>query len=224
MADDSSWKKVRSIWEIIDRLRGENGCPWDRKQTPETVQTYLVEEAHEAATAVMEQDVDEAAEELGDLLFMVLFMVHLYEERGDFRLDDVCDLINTKMIRRHPHVFGDITVESAQEVRDNWEKIKAREKAGSGKAPGTIPKSLPALMRAYRITSRAAQKDGSDWNDREKKAAEFAVKAAELSRNLKEGKPVASSTFGGLLEDLVNLARLEGYRAEDCLQEVLREK
>lgn len=224
MADDKSWQKVRSIWEIIDRLRGENGCPWDRKQTPETVQTYLVEEAHEAAAAVRAQDVEEAAEELGDLLFMVLFMVHLYEERKDFRLDDVCDLISAKMIRRHPHVFGDVTVESAQEVRENWEKIKAGEKAGAGKAPGGIPKSLPALMRAYRLLSRQAQKEGSEWNDLHRKAKDFAARTEELSRDLTAGKTIASSTFGELLKDLADLARLQGYRAEDCLHEVLREE
>src|SRR5512147_2007808 len=112
----SRWGEVGAIWEIIDQLRGEPGCPWDRKQTPESVQTYLVEEAHEAASAVRSGDVEEAAEELGDLLFMVFFIIHLYEEQGEFQLDAVCDHITEKMIRRHPHVFGETKVKSTREV------------------------------------------------------------------------------------------------------------
>jgi len=220
--DNDRWGKVRRIWEIIDRLRGEGGCPWDRKQTPETVQTYLIEEAHEAASAVRAGDVREAAEELGDLLFMVLFLIHLYEEQNDFRLGEVCDLIGEKMVRRHPHVFGDTTVHSAREVRDNWEKIKAGEKAAAGKASSTIPESLPALMRAYRMISRQSQGEYPQWNNLEDRAEEFGRKSRDLGNQLSNGAPVDSSLFGELLAGLVNLARLEGYRAEDCLHDWLR--
>jgi len=216
------WGKVRRIWEIIDRLRGEGGCPWDRKQTPHTVQTYLVEEAHEAASAVRAGDVTEAAEELGDLLFMVFFLVHLYEEQGDFRLDEVCDLIGEKMIRRHPHVFGDVTVHSTQEVKDNWEKIKAGEKAAKPNSSGTIPESLPALMRAYRMISRLSQKGSGSWNDSEDRLEEFASKSLTLRMQFTTGAAVPPEAFGEILADLVNLARLKGYRAEDCLHDWLR--
>jgi len=218
---DQRWEKMRAIWEIIDRLRGETGCPWDRRQTPESVQTYLIEEAHEAAAAVRSARVNEVAEELGDLLFMALFLVHLYEEKGLFRLDDVCDLICEKMTRRHPHVFGDSPVETVQEVRDNWEKIKADEKAATGQASGGIPESLPALMRGYRMLSRHSQKGGSRWDDLKSQAEEFSLKSQALSKQLFGGGPVPPDPFGDLLLVLVNLARLKGYQAEPCLHDSL---
>ncbi|HQN17923.1 MAG TPA: MazG family protein [Syntrophobacteraceae bacterium] len=219
---DNQWKKVRAVWEIIDRLRGESGCPWDRKQTPETVQTYLVEEAHEAAAAVREGPAGEVADELGDLLFMTLFMAHMYQEKGLFGLNDVCDLICDKMIRRHPHVFGDSTVQNAQEVRDNWEKIKANEKAASGRTPGGIPESLPALMRGYRMVSRLSHEENSPWNDLASGIKGFSVKSQALSKRLIEGTPVSSIEFGEVLLHLVNIARLKGYQAEICLHDSLR--
>lgn len=216
------WDKVKAIWEIIDQLRGEPGCPWDRKQTPESVQTYLVEEAHEAASAVRSGQVDEVADELGDLLFMVFFLIHLYEEHGKFSLDEVCKLISDKMIRRHPHVFGDITVESTQEVRDNWEKIKAGEKAASGKEASVVPESLPALMRAYRIISRLAQREKTKWNDAELRSGEFAQKSRRLAELIEGSSSIPAEFFGDLLIDIVNLARLQGHRAEDCLHSSLK--
>jgi MazG family protein len=221
-AIENRWEKMRAIWEIIGRLRGESGCPWDRKQTPESVQTYLIEEAHEAAAAVRTGKAREVADELGDLLFMTLFLVHLYQEQGLFQLEEVCDLICDKMIRRHPHVFGDSKVQDAQEVRDNWQKIKAKEKAATGEASGGIPESLPALMRAYRMVSRDSHQADSHWNDRKSKTTEFALKSETLSTQLLEDARVSSVTFGELLLDLVNLARLKGYQAEFCLHESLR--
>ena len=219
---DHRWEKMLALWEIIDRLRSDSGCPWDRKQTPQSVQTYLIEEAHEAAAAIRTGQVHEVAEELGDLLFMAFFLVHLYEEEGLFGLGEVCDLICDKMIRRHPHVFGDTTAETAQEVRDNWEKIKANEKAASGKVAGGIPESLPALMRGYRMVSRLSHGEGSPWNDLKSRIEEFALNSRTLSKHLSDGVPVSSSAFGRLLLDLINLARLQGYQAEACLHESLR--
>jgi MazG family protein len=225
----SRWNGVRKIWEIIDQLRGEPGCPWDKKQTPASVQTYLVEEAHEAAAAVRAGDTEEAAEELGDVLFMVLFLIHLYEEESRFRLEDVCELINTKMIRRHPHVFGDTSVESAQQVRDNWEKIKAaekkagRRKPGDGNAIDSIPASLPGLIRAYRIQSRLAQQNGDAWNSTESQAHDFLKSSQDLARDLLDGTSPAAGRFGEILFQLVNLARIQGLRSEDCLHEFLND-
>ncbi len=226
---DARWDGVRKIWEIIDRLRGEPGCPWDRKQTPASVQTYLVEEAHEAAAAVRAGDLQETAEELGDVLFMVLFLIHLYEEESRFRLEDVCELINTKMIRRHPHVFGDTSVESAQQVRDNWEKIKAAEKlaadkkTGEGNATDSIPASLPALIRAYRIQSRLAQQNGEAWSYNESQVKDFLRASQDLAQDLLRGASPAAGRFGELLFQLVNLARIQGLRSEDCLHDYLND-
>ena len=215
------WDKVRSVWEIIDRLRGEDGCPWDRKQTPESAQTYLIEEAHEAAGAVRSGRLDEAADELGDLLFMVFFVVHLYEERGDFHLEEVCERVRDKMIRRHPHVYGEVTVHSTEEVKQNWEKIKEGEKSSRAKLSESIPETLPALMRAYRLLARLAPKNGSGWNDRATRSEEYAQRSDRLRRDMRDGSPVPPEAFGKILLELVNLARLQGVRPEDCLHEAL---
>lgn len=215
---DARWDGVRRIWEIIDRLRGEPGCPWDRKQTPASVQTYLVEEAHEAAAAIRAGDSREAAGELGDVLFMVLFLIHLYEESGTFRLEEVCELINSKMIRRHPHVFGDASVESAREVRDNWERIKAQERKGEEvNATDSIPDSLPALLRAYRIQSRLARGNGGEWGSAEIQARRFLESSQSLVRDLLAGASTSAERFGEILFHVVSLARLQGLRSEDCL-------
>jgi MazG family protein len=211
------WEGVRKIWEIIGALRGEPGCPWDKKQTPSSVQTYLVEEAHEAAAAIRAGDEREAAEELGDVLFMVLFLIHLYEEAGAFLLEDVCGSIGEKMIRRHPHVFGDTSVENDQQVRENWEKIKAGEKAASSRITDSIPSSLPALIRAYRIQSRLAQQNGDAWNSAEPQARAFLENCEQLSAELLDGSKPPAARFGELLFQLVNLARIQGLRSEDCL-------
>jgi MazG family protein len=216
------WEKLKDIWHIIERLRGESGCPWDRKQTPETIQTYLVEEAHEGAAAVRAGKSRGVAEELGDILFMVFFLAYLYEERGDFSLDEVCDLISEKMIRRHPHVFGETSVESAEEVKDNWEKIKAEEKSKSGLAPEPVPETLPALIRAYRIVSRLAGKENGAWNDIGERTLDFSLKARKMVESLGSGQPLSAESIGDLFLDLVNLARIAGFRPEDCLHQRLR--
>jgi len=222
-AKSDRWNAINEILRIIERLRSETGCPWDRKQTPETVQTYLVEESHEAAAAVRTGKVEDVAEELGDVLFMAFFLVYLYEQRGDFSLEEVCRRISEKMIRRHPHVFGETSVSSAEEVKDNWEKIKAGEKIASGKAAEPVPESLPSLIRAYRILSRLSQKENGNWNDLRKQGREFARQSSELTSGIEGGRFDSPEELGGLLVRLVNIARLEGYRAEDILHNFLRE-
>ena len=218
--DRRKWDGVRAIWEIIDRLRGENGCPWDRKQTPASVQTYLLEEAHEASAAVRAGDTVEACEELGDLLFMVLFMIHLYEEAGTFRLEDVCRGICEKMIRRHPHVFGDVDVASVDEVRSNWERIKAAEKRGKKQTGQSVPASLPALVRAHRLLSRWADGGGGSLE-----AGGEGTQPAVAPGRAADGAPgkseLTAQDVGKMLLQVVDLARRSGYRAEDCLHETL---
>lgn len=216
------WDKIAGLWRIIERLRGESGCPWDRRQTPETIQTYLVEEAHEGAAAVRSGKPAEVSEELGDVLFMVLFLAYLYEEKGDFTLDEVLEHISTKMIRRHPHVFGEISVNTAEEVKDNWERIKEEEKKESGGVPEPIPESLPALIRAYRIVSRLAQKGNGSWNNLGLRVRDFSRKSREMVDVLSSGDAVSSELIGEVLFELVNIARIQGYRAEDILHQRLR--
>jgi len=217
------WNAIEEVLRIIERLRSETGCPWDRKQTPETIQTYLVEESHEAAAAVRAKKVDEVAEELGDVLFMVFFLVYLYEQRGDFSLEEVCRRVSEKMIRRHPHVFGETSVNSAEEVKDNWERIKAGERRASGKIQTEpVPDSLPALIRAHRILSRLSQKEDAVWNDLRKQGREFARESTELASKIESGRLDSADDLGFLLARLVNIARLKGCRAEDILHNFLR--
>jgi MazG family protein len=219
---DERWQDIRKIWEIIDQLRGEPGCPWDRKQTPESVQTYLVEEAHEAAAAVRSGDIAEAAEELGDLLFMVFFLIHLYEEAGMFTLRQVGEKICDKMVRRHPHVFGDVTVKNTREVRDNWEKIKAGEKKRNrNNNIDSVPESLPALIRAYRLLSRISR-DRPDWDDAASETGLCKEVVARVCAAQEQGAAASERDFAEALLRLVNLARLNHYRAEDLLHSYLK--
>lgn len=214
---DERWQDIHRIWEIIDRLRGEPGCPWDRKQTPQSVQTYLVEEAHEAAAAVRSGNPAEAAEELGDLLFMVFFLIHLYEEAGAFTLEQVGERICAKMIRRHPHVFGEVTVKDTDEVRANWEKIKAGEKNHSGKnTTDGVPDTLPALIRAYRLLSRVSR-ERPEWDEAAGEADRCREALARVSAAQKDGAEVAVGDLGDALLHLANLARLHHLRPEDLL-------
>ena len=214
---------IEQILRIIEQLRSETGCPWDRKQTPETVQTYLIEESHEAAAAVRAGKTEDVAEELGDVLFMTFFLIYLYEQRGDFSLEEVCGLIAEKMIRRHPHVFGETRVNSAEEVKDNWEKIKVVEKQASGKTGvEPVPHSLPALIRANRVLSRLSQKEETDWNDLLKNGHEFARESGELVSGIERGDTASSDELGRLFVRLVNIARIQGFRAEDVLHGFLR--
>ena len=155
---------------------------------------------------------------------LLLFVVHLYEEAGKFRLEDVCARNTEKMIRRHPHVFGDTVVESTQDVRDNWEKIKAGESSASGKANGltSIPATLPALMRAYRVLSRLTRQDPT-WEDAAAQCRRASAHLQALEVGLAAKAGIASGMFGELMLSLVNLARIAGYRAEDCLQQTLND-
>ena len=214
---DERWQDIHKIWEIIDRLRGEPGCPWDRKQTPESVQTYLVEEAHEAAAAVRSGNPAEAAEELGDLLFMVFFLIHLYQEAGAFTLEQVGERICAKMIRRHPHVFGEVTVKDTDEVRANWEKIKAGEKNHSGKnTTDGVPDTLPALIRAYRLLARVSR-ERPEWDEAAGEAERCRRALARVSDARRDGAEVAAGDLGEALLHLANLARLHHFRPEDLL-------
>jgi MazG family protein len=158
--------EIDAIIDLIETLRGENGCPWDKKQTPQTILAYLLEETYELMDAVESGDPAEVCGELGDVLFHIFFLVSLFREMGHFDIKDIVNSNVKKMIHRHPHVFGDDDVDSADEVRKRWYKIKMEEKNASPEDSilDSIPSSLPALMRAYRISERAAR-TGFDWDD-----------------------------------------------------------
>jgi len=144
---------------LIERLRGQDGCPWDRKQSPDEVGVYLIEEVYELVEAIKEDSAEEICNELGDVLFQVVFLARLYEEMGAFDIGDVISHVVHKMIQRHPHVFGNAQVRDSEEVKSNWFKMKlsAAERSGKKSVFDSIPKGLPALMQAYRILERAAR-------------------------------------------------------------------
>ena len=155
----------RALIKLMERLRRPGGCPWDRKQTHQSIARNLLEEAHETYEAIFDNDPTHLMEELGDLLLQVIFHSQIAEEKKQFTVDDVCRVIHEKLVRRHPHVFSDLKLNSATAVIKNWEKIKMQERKEKGSNQGVldgIPNSLPALIKAYRLGEKAGRV-GFDW-------------------------------------------------------------
>ncbi len=211
-----------SLVEIMERLRAPNGCPWDAKQTKETIRIYLLEEAYEVLEAIEKKDPDSLCEELGDLFFQIIFLCQLAKEKGEFNLIDVLKKIRDKMIRRHPHVFGNKKVKNAKEVSDNWAKIKMQEKKGLKNITDildTIPHTLPALLMAHRISERVS-KIGFDWKDKKDIWDKVKEEYRELSEAIYNKDMVkVKEEIGDLIFSLVNLARHWEFNAEDILRE-----
>ncbi len=215
---------IDALFQLIDTLRGENGCPWDRKQTPASMAVYLAEETFELIEAVEKGDTAAACEELGDVLFLLLFILRMYTAGGDFDLEAVAGRVTAKMVRRHPHVFGDAEADTASQVRRQWQAIKKTEKApGCRKSSlDSIPSGLPALMRAYRVSERAAQA-GFDWSDLPGVMEKLSEESAEFSQELeRKNTPEGSSEklameFGDILFTLANVARFAGFHPEIAL-------
>lgn len=204
---------------VVAVLRGEQGCPWDREQTLESLKPYLIEEAYELLDAI---DADEVAlhrEELGDVLLQVVLQTQIRREEGNFSLDDVAHLLSEKLIRRHPHVFGTIEVADSDEVLRNWEAIKATEKAdaASRSAIAGVPRHLPALLRGQRVQAKAARV-GFDWADIHDVHAKVEEELAELKEAIEQGDPAAMAhEMGDMLFSLVNLSRFLEIDAETAM-------
>ena len=217
--------EINSIIELIKRLRGENGCPWDRKQTPKSIAVYLIEEVYELVDAIESGDPGGVCEELGDVLFHILFLAGLFREMGHFDIKDVVDLNVKKMTRRHPHVFGNERVDSVDEVRVRWHQIKKQEKSPAKKASflDSVPAGFPALMRAYRISERAA-KTGFDWDDISGVMQKVEEEWSELKTVLKrkdrspKDQDLLALEFGDVLFTLVNVARFAHIHPETALR------
>lgn len=218
---------VGSIIRLIETLRGKNGCPWDRKQTPKSLYIYLVEEIYELIEAIDSNNQESVCEELGDVLFQILFLISIYQDMGHFDFDSVVDLIVKKMKNRHPHVFGEEQINSAEAVREQWHKIKMKEKRRPSNADSvleSVPFKLPALMRAYRISERAA-KTGFDWHDifgvLEKVEEELAELKAVLKAQapMSKNKDLLASELGDVLFSLVNVARFANVHPETALRD-----
>ena len=212
-------KGFADLVAIMARLRGKDGCPWDRSQTKEDLKPFLIEETYEILEALDRGDDQGLQEELGDLLFHIIFMARIAEEEGAFNINDVIQGIAEKMRRRHPHVFGGADVADAHEVEANWAKLKAAEKPRGSLMEG-LPRHLPALMRAYRLTQRAAQV-GFDWEDTDQVWAKLEEELKEFQEALREERKEAlQEELGDILFTLVNLARFIGVDPEDALRRV----
>ena len=204
--------------EILDILRGENGCPWDREQTHESLRKYLIEEAYEAVGAIDEGDIDALADELGDVLLQVVFHANVGKSHGDFAIGDVTSNICRKMIYRHAHIFGNDKCATAQEVTANWEKLKKAEKGLTSQASvlADVSKGLPALMRAHKVQKKAANV-GFDWDTALEALPKVHEEAQEVKAELDAGRDPAEE-LGDLLFSCVNVTRLCGLDAEELLK------
>lgn len=210
-------KGFDSLVDIMARLRGDGGCPWDRRQTKDSLKPFLIEETYEILETVDAGDDRGLQEELGDLLFHIIFMARIAQEEGSFDIYDVIQGVAEKMIRRHPHVFGRSQVSGPQEVEANWAKLKAEEKQCRSLMEG-LPPRLPALMRAHRLTQRAS-KVGFDWENTDQVWEKLEEELKEFREALREGKKEeVRNEFGDVLFTLVNLARFVGVDPEDALR------
>jgi tetrapyrrole methylase family protein / MazG family protein len=208
----------RKLVEIMDRLRSPGGCEWDRAQTHQSLRQYLIEETHEVLDAIHRQDPAALREELGDLLFQVLFHARIAQEENTFTISDVIAAITEKMIRRHPHVFADATAETPGAVSEQWDRIKTTiEKRTHSSRIGGVPKTFPSLLRAAKMTRKAARA-GFDWES----AEQVFGKVDEEIRELKEavargGSGRVEHELGDVLFALVNLARFLDVNPETAM-------
>jgi ATP diphosphatase len=217
MASRASEETARNLLESVEimaRLRGPDGCPWDREQTFDTIKRHTLEETYEVFDAIERRAWQELKDELGDLLLQVLFYAQMAADEGYFTIKDVAANLNAKLIRRHPHIFGDLEAKDAATVLRNWEEIKREEKTAKGaKAEdasllGDIPRSMPAMMEAGKLGSRAA-KVGFDWPDANGLFSKLDEEIGELRREVDRAAaaPEVEEELGDLLFTAVNLAR-----------------
>lgn len=214
----SSLRTFAGLRRLVATLRGPNGCPWDRAQTAVTLRPYLLEESSEALAALDEGDPDRLCEELGDLLFQVLIQTQLAEEAGDFTMEDVLHGIGSKLVRRHPHVFGQAVAETPAEVIDQWDELKRQERGDQSALTG-IPPTLPALAYAQAVQWRAA-KAGFAFETVEQAWSAFEEELDEL--RLAATPQETSAEIGDALFALANVARWHEVDAEDALRQTSR--
>jgi len=216
LAEQRGQTFVRLV-ELMQRLLSPDGCPWDREQTPMSIRRYVLEEACEVIDAIEANDQEHLAEELGDLALQVVFLAELARREGRFGPDDVVHAVVEKLVRRHPHVFGETEVEGSEEVLRNWEAIKANEKKDRGLLDG-VPRSLPALHRAQRMSEKVSRV-GFDWPDPSGSREKVAEEMRELDEAVGQGDPERiEHELGDLLFALVNLARHQRVDAETALR------
>ena len=218
---DSPANLFERLLAIMRRLRAPDGCPWDREQTRHSLKAYLIEEAYEVIEAIDSGDASHLEEELGDLLFQVVFHAEIAQEQGEFDMTSLLRRLADKMVTRHPHVFGSATVETPGEALAQWEAIKGREAADVGRRRSVVdgvPRALPALLRAQRLSSKAARVN-FDWPDARAAWGKVEEEVREAGEALASGdRARLSEELGDVLFSLVNVARLSSLDAEDVLQ------
>lgn len=203
--------------DILDELRVK--CPWDRKQTNESLRPNTIEETYELCDALMRHDTHDICKELGDVLLHVAFYAKIGSETGDFDIKDVCDRLCEKLIFRHPHVFGDAKAETAGQVVENWEQLKLKEKDGNKTVLSGVPAALPSLIKAYRIQDKA-RNVGFDWEERSQVWEKVKEEIAEFQAEVEHmDKVKAEQEFGDVLFSLVNAARLYKINPDNALEQ-----
>jgi XTP/dITP diphosphohydrolase len=204
------------LLNIMDELREK--CPWDRKQTIETLRTLTIEETYELADAIIKNDLQELKKELGDLLLHIVFYAKIGSEKNEFDITDVINGINEKLTHRHPHVFGDIAVQNSREVEENWEQIKMKEKDRDNSVLSGVPESLPALVKANRIQQKV-RGVGFDWDERNQIWDKVREELGELEHEVEsEDQEKVEAEFGDLFFSLINAARLYDIDPETALE------
>ena len=216
-------KRLAALGRVIDtldilRVR----CPWDAKQTNESLRPNTIEEVYELAQALANDDTADIKKELGDVLLHVLVYSKIADEQGRFDIADVADALNDKLIFRHPHIFGDVKVGNAHDVETNWEKIKLKEKGGNRTVLAGVPEALPALIKAFRIQEKAANV-GFDWEKRDDVWQKVCEETGEVSEAIASGSQSDIEVeFGDLLFSIINAARLYGVNPENALERTNR--
>jgi tetrapyrrole methylase family protein/MazG family protein len=212
--------KFDRLVEIMATLRGDGGCPWDRQQTHRSLRPYLLEETYEVLDKIDSGQWDQLADELGDLLLQIVFHAQMAKENGTFTIEDVLQRINDKLIRRHPHIFGNATARTAEEVLHRWEEIKLNE--GKESVLSGVPASQPALNRAFRVQEKAAGV-GFEWTDIEGVWVKLGEEIQELKQVAPTGdKAKIEDEMGDILFSMVNLSRFLGVNPEDALRGTVR--
>ncbi len=213
----SNFSNFAKLVEIMEKLRGPDGCPWDKAQKREDLKTYLLEETYEVLDAIEEKSDEKLKEELGDLLLQIVFHAQISKEEKKFDIEDVCKEINEKLIRRHPHVFSNTEAKTPEVVLKNWEKIKKGEKRGKSALEG-VPKTLPALLKSYRLQEKAGRV-GFDWEETKQVEKKVKEELKELKEAMNKGiKQKIREELGDLLFAIVNLSRFLKIDPEDALQ------
>ena len=212
-------EKIEALGRIIDTLNELRvKCPWDRKQTNESLRSNTIEEVYELCEALINDDVVNIKKELGDVLLHVLFYAKIGEEQGRFDIADVADALNSKLIFRHPHVFGDVNVSNSHAVEQNWEQIKLKEKGGNKTVLEGVPSALPAMIKANRIQEKAANV-GFDWDEPRQVWDKVNEEIAELSYEIDQmDKSKMEDEMGDLFFSLINVSRIYGINPENALE------